>query len=93
MMPVKYPLKTVLPVNEKIVLLRKYIQEEKLSLAADMLCALLGFGKGLTPSGDDFAIGTLICLNRWKNIFLSDKANLESFNQLLVKTAVKSSTG
>ena len=32
----------------------------------DGLSGLLGVGRGLTPSGDDFIIGLLLALNRWR---------------------------
>jgi hypothetical protein len=56
-----------------------------------ILCDFLGFGEGLTPSGDDYVIGTLLSLNRWKDVLLPDK-DLGSLNQQVVETAYQVTT-
>jgi len=82
---------SLLPVYRKILLLRKYFQEEKLSLAGELLCTLLGFGQGLTPCGDDFLIGLLLTLNRWRSVILPD-VDLRSLNDPLINSAYHKTT-
>lgn len=55
------------------------------------LIGLLGAGPGLTPSGDDFVIGFLLALNRWKHI-LPPQENLEQINQEIVSAAYRKTT-
>ncbi len=52
---------------------------------------LLGMGAGLTPSGDDLAIGFLLALNRWGHV-LAPELNLNLLNQGIVQGAYKSTT-
>ncbi len=79
------------PIYENIILLQRYLQEGKLPLVGKILCDFLGFGEGLTPSGDDYVIGTLLSLNRWKDVLLPDK-DLGSLNQQVVETAYQVTT-
>ncbi len=55
------------------------------------LVSLLGSGSGLTPSGDDFILGMLLALNRWKILFpkLSD---LEMLNREIVEATYQRTT-
>jgi hypothetical protein len=48
-------------------------------------------GEGLTPSGDDFVVGLLLVLNRWKNMrnFASD---LQQLNLLVTEAAYRKTT-
>jgi hypothetical protein len=52
---------------------------------------LLGSGSGLTPSGDDFVIGLLLALNRWKVVFFN-LAALDQFNHQIVEAAYHKTT-
>lgn len=56
-----------------------------------VLIELLGAGPGLTPSGDDFAIGFLLALNRWQRIFPTLR-NLDNFSQQIVAAAYQKTT-
>lgn len=48
-----------------LIRLRDALQRRHLSLVIEGLEALLGSGSGLTPGGDDLAIGLLLALSRW----------------------------
>jgi hypothetical protein len=52
-------LQSVLPV-------RRALCERDVTAVVDALSGLLGVGGGLTPSGDDFIMGLLLVLNRWR---------------------------
>jgi len=78
-------------VHENIILLQQYIRYEKLASAGEMLCKFLGFGEGLTPSGDDFVIGLLLSLNRWQEILLLNR-DTSNLNQQVVETAYQNTT-
>ena len=79
------------PKYENIIQLQRAIQAGKLPTIGKILCDFLGFGEGLTPSGDDFVLGVLLCLNRWKDV-LSPDEDLGSLNQLVVDTAYQATT-
>jgi len=51
----------------------------------------LGLGAGLTPAGDDFILGFLLCLNRWQGA-LSPGVDLESLNRQMVRSAYRRTT-
>jgi len=55
------------------------------------LPGLLGLGAGLTPAGDDFILGFLLCLNRWQGA-LSPGVDLESLNRQMVRSAYRRTT-
>lgn len=55
------------------------------------LRSFLGLGSGLTPSGDDFVMGLLLSLNRWKSI-LQPGNNLSIFNTKTVEDAYRCTT-
>lgn len=52
---------------------------------------LLGTGPGLTPSGDDFVMGMLLAVNRWKSEYLSQH-NLDLFNREIIAAAYLQTT-
>jgi len=52
---------------------------------------LLGTGPGLTPSGDDFVMGLLLAVNRWKSEYLSQH-NLDLFNREIMAAAYQQTT-
>ena len=58
---------------------------------AAILGSLLGFGSGLTPSGDDLAIGLLLTLNRWGETLIP-RIQLQELNQQIVQTAKQKTT-
>jgi hypothetical protein len=45
--------------------LRQALLSKSAAAASDAVSAFLGCGRGLTPSGDDFAMGLLLAVNRW----------------------------
>ncbi len=59
--------------------------------AANALISLLGSGRGLTPAGDDFILGVLLALNRWKNLGWNEAAR-DQLNRLMVTNARKKTT-
>jgi hypothetical protein len=76
---------------DEISSIRKYlIQGDWISLVQPIL-SFLGMGSGLTPSGDDFVIGLLLSLNRWKSLFQLDNRILE-LNRNVVEAAYRSTT-
>jgi hypothetical protein len=74
------------PFYENIILLQQNIRKKKQSSVGEILCNFLGWGEGLTPSGDDFLIGLLLSLNRWRDVFLPN-ADTGSLNSKVVETA------
>jgi hypothetical protein len=73
----------------------QYLQHEMnssgtLAPTSDVI-SLLGLGVGLTPSGDDFILGMLLVLNRWKDLF-PKPAELELFNRQAVAAAYQKTT-
>jgi hypothetical protein len=57
----------------------------------ETLISLLGMGMGLTPSGDDFIIGLLLSLNRWKSVF-QPGPELSAINVNIVAAAYRKTT-
>jgi len=53
-------------VLQSVLLVRRALGERDVSAVVDALTGLLGVGRGLTPSGDDFIMGLLLVLNRWR---------------------------
>jgi hypothetical protein len=51
---------------DRLIALRRAVQAGDNSMLRTGLTGLLGQGRGLTPSGDDVAIGLLLMLNRWR---------------------------
>jgi hypothetical protein len=56
----------------EVLHLRRALQERDAAAALDALSAFLGCGHGLTPSGDDFAMGLLLMINRWGTLTWDD---------------------
>jgi hypothetical protein len=52
---------------------------------------VLGSGRGLTPSGDDFIIGLLLSLNRWGKAF-NHGPELHYLNRIIVRAAKEKTT-
>jgi len=81
----------LIPIYENILLLQQHIQERRLPLVGEILCNFLGFGEGLSPSGDDYVIGVLLSMNRWKDVLLPNE-DLGSLNQQVMETAYQCTT-
>lgn len=62
------------------------LRASHISQAIDTVDELLGFGPGLTASGDDFMIGLLLLLNRWPGIHRLGH-HLQKFNKAVVEAA------
>jgi hypothetical protein len=58
---------------------------------AEIIESLLGLGRGLTPSGDDLALGFLLVLNRWQDAF-DPRLDLSTLNQSIVRSAYLKTT-
>lgn len=58
---------------------------------ADDLISLLGFGSGLTPSGDDVVLGYILALNRWAEA-LFPSGDLSKINSQVVAAAYEKTT-
>jgi Protein of unknown function (DUF2877) len=71
--------------------LRKYIQKEEHLSLIEQLSTLLGSGPGLTPSADDFIVGLLLVLNRWR-IPPWTKDGLGNLNHRVVEAAYHKTT-
>jgi hypothetical protein len=56
------------------------------------MAKILGYGRGLTPSGDDFAVGFLLGLNRWGKELGYQTEDGNHFNQFIVKMAGEKTT-
>lgn len=53
---------------------------------------LLGRGRGLTPSGDDFTLGFTLMLNRWPAVAEIDRTRLAAYNRCVVNAAYAHTT-
>jgi hypothetical protein len=78
-------------IYENILLLQQYIREEKHASIGRFLCNFLGLGEGLTPSGDDFVVGLLLILNRWRDVFWP-RVDINGLNREIVETAYQKTT-
>lgn len=71
--------------------LQEYIRNGMVDPLARLLSKALGWGPGLTPSADDFAMGLLLTLNRWQNANWSAGA-LYDLNHQIVEAAYAKTT-
>ena len=55
----------------------------------DLLTNLLGYGEGLTPSGDDFICGFLLAAHAWKDILAPNYELKEIINQIVISAPKK----
>jgi hypothetical protein len=62
-----------------------------INLATEQARSLLGYGRGLTPSGDDLITGLLLAINRWPH-HLPDDRRRTTLNDRLVKHAYTHTT-
>ena len=61
------------------------------AVAAEHITGVLGFGSGLTPSGDDFTIGILLAFSRWGDV-LSPEQSTYPLNNHLIQAAYQKTT-
>ena len=80
-----------LPLWSEALRLRQALQERDVTAALASLSAFLGCGRGLTPSGDDFAIGVLLALNRW-GFSLWEDAWRSNLNEKVILAARQKTT-
>jgi hypothetical protein len=73
-------------INAQVVLTAKEVNS-----LFEGLHNLLGMGQGLTPSGDDYIVGLLLSLNRWKDT-LWPEDGLSDLNERLVTSAFDRTT-
>ena len=79
------------PFHANMICLYEELRSSARPNATQFLTGLLGNGGGLTPSGDDFAIGFLLALNRWREILFPGH-DLEELNRIVVESAYKKTT-
>ena len=78
-------------INHKIANLRKQLTQGDLFPLLQSLQSFLGLGSGLTPSGDDFIMGFLLSLNRWRSM-IQTEIDLPVLNQAIIEAAFKETT-
>jgi hypothetical protein len=71
--------------------LRTALVSRQVSRVTDAASRLLGYGRGLTPSGDDLLTGFLLALNRWTQYPYS-RDQLHQINTRLVNIAYTQTT-
>jgi hypothetical protein len=71
--------------------LHQSLYVSNIDLAAEQACSLLGYGRGLTPSGDDLIAGLLLAINRWPHL-LPDDRQRSTLNDRLVEHAYTHTT-
>lgn len=71
--------------------LRTALVSRQMSRVTDAASRLLGYGRGLTPSGDDLLTGLLLALNRWTQYQYS-RDQLHEINTRLVNIAYTQTT-
>jgi hypothetical protein len=75
----------------RLLALRAALAQGDLRVALPLAERLLGYGRGLTPSGDDVVMGLLLALNRWGSE-LPALAGLTAFNRQVVQFASLATT-
>jgi hypothetical protein len=76
---------------EEISAIRGWVARRKPAAACKAICGVLGRGPGLTPWGDDFVIGLLLCINRFEHVFWPGE-ELQALNRCLVSCAYQKTT-
>ena len=85
------PAQKLAPEGADVLRIQKYLLEDNLPNLTSSLRRFLGAGEGLTPGGDDFLIGLLLSINRWKDTFWSE-LDTGSLNQSIVEAAYEGTT-
>lgn len=76
---------------QKAVGLQRHIRDNKPTEAGRILDSFLGYGRGLTPSGDDFIWGFLAALNRWQAV-LCPQFEVGQLNEMILSVAHQKTT-
>lgn len=78
-------------ISQKIVNIRKQLTQRDWFPLSQSLQSIFGLGSGLTPSGDDFILGFLLTLNRWRPV-IHTELDLPMLNQAVIEAAIKETT-
>jgi hypothetical protein len=78
-------------VSDILAALRLALDGQEAARIAAAIQPLLGMGAGLTPSGDDLALGLLLALNRWGQT-LAPGLDLKLLNREIVRGAYERTT-
>jgi hypothetical protein len=81
----------LIPLETQLSYLKQQTKLKDLPGIADALNVFLGWGQGLSPSGDDLITGFLLCLNRWREA-LWPGADLHNLNQKVLEAAYNQTT-
>ena len=76
---------------ESALNLRRSFRAGDTAAMASGLSDFFGRGPGLTPSGDDFVLGVMLSLNRWKDASVQNSI-LKNLNQEVVESAYRLTT-
>jgi len=79
------------PFQENILHLQRELISTSRPPSDEIVTDLLGYGTGLTPSGDDFVIGLLLAFNRWQDM-LFPSYNCEKLNRQVIDNAYQKTT-
>ncbi|NMC78583.1 MAG: DUF2877 domain-containing protein [Chloroflexi bacterium] len=71
--------------------LREAVRVGNTAAALQRVSRFLGLGRGLTPSGDDLALGLSLALNRWHRL-LPPRLDLQRFNRRIQELAYQKTT-
>ncbi len=85
------PTKIAQDLKVDILSIQQEIRISDLTYTTANIKKILGRGEGLTPSGDDFVIGMLLCLNHWKDMLKVD-GDLQIFNGKVIAAAYEATT-
>lgn len=76
---------------KRIERLRRNLQDGEIVAAGEEMRAFLGLGAGLTPSGDDLALGLMLALARWGHS-LAPALDLKGLSDILLPLAYQNTT-
>ncbi len=77
--------------STKINEIRNQIAQGEVLPLSQTIQSFLGWGSGLTPSGDDFVMGLLLSLNRWESVLRLGN-NLSILNEQVIEAAYRCTT-
>ncbi len=78
-------------VLQRVQAVQRALERGEVNGIVDPISSLLGVGRGLTPSGDDFSLGMLLALNRWATDLLP-AGGLAGLKKSLVELAYERTT-
>lgn len=74
------------PLPTSLLAIRDYLRQRQIEGAAAAIQPLLGYGRGLTPAGDDLALGLLLALGRWGDVLAPD-LEVQALERLVLPAA------